>query len=499
MTRIFQRIMKDRLDQKLIERITIAFWIPLICLLILYPHFIPDFLQFPVNIFLVDTGASKTFIREFFTWNELLTPPLFVFLSILLLQKVPFSIPIKIPSVLSYLFVFAVVLTLMSPSPNPFVFGVQEILMEVLGGGKRVVPPLQQPRNASSATIENNYLSRIFKDFPGSDASSHVLILVMETVESSRFEKEILQNSQSFLGKHQDYFRYFSRYFTTNLDSFTSLLSMLTGISVPYPAYSDPERYAGIQKADNLAAAFRRSGKKTMFVCTAQNQPFIPVRGEWDQIITRREINPSSSMISIDSPPIEAALEDRSALPAIIDYMKNNRNTFILQECVFGHSQAWQDKTGITQLKYYDRYVEELLDSLQKQGLLEKTLLILIADHGSRRNPADPENYRIPLIFWGGMVKPGRDDRFLSQLCFARLIRELESPDSEEQTDEPILTVGHSGQWVYGEIRPNGDCQFIENSRGKLLRSQGNLNPLDLQQRFQKYLNQFTAQFPDFR
>jgi hypothetical protein len=470
------------------------------CLMLLYPRHIPDFLNFPVNIFGVDSGASMQFAAQFISVSDIisvntLTAVLFVF-----------SFYKGVPAFLSHphylikaVFLIAAAVTLAAPSPNPFVFSVQESVVSGVFGGRRQFPLLVRPNSMPAGMKPADNLVSPFDDFPMDSKIAHVVVIVMETVEGSRFTREILENNKTFIGSRRSEFRYFSKYFTTNLDSYTSLVAMIASVFVPFPAYSDPEMYSGVRNAPNLAAAFRRSGAACMYISTAMNQPFIPSSGDWNSTLTRKDIPDDPSMAHIDSPPIESAVEDRAARPAIMDFMRKNPRSFIVHECVFGHTQQWLDLTRKSQLEYYDQYVRELTENITALGLSGKTLFILAADHGSRQDPAEIENYRVPLIMWGPGVKAGDDGRFLSHLDFGGLIYEAFSGKPWPASDKPLLTVGHSGKWVYGEIRPDGAYQFLDNSRGHIIGHGGSLEPLKLAENFQRYLEFFKNRFPDPR
>ena len=490
-------------------------WFASSCLLLLYPRHIPDFLNFPVNIFAVDAGAASAFATQFLAPGEAVTAVLMtIALFIVSIFKAPPAILARPNIYIKAVFLIASVVTLAAPSPNPFIFSVQDSLVSGLSGGGRQFPLLVRPNSmpASMNSADNlpgsstqevvssgEFASTPFGDCPAPAKIAHVVVIVMETVEGRRFTGEVLENKKTFIGSRRSEFRYFSKYFTTNLDSYTSLVAMISSVFVPFPAYSDAEMYSGVRNAPNLVASFKKAGAACMYVSTAQNQPFIPSRGDWNRIVTRSDIPADSSMAYIDSPPIESAVEDRAARPVILDFMRKNPRSFILHECVFGHTQQWLDLTRKSQLEYYDQYVRELTEGITALGLRGETLLILVSDHGSRQDPAEFENYLVPLIMWGPGVRTGDDNRFLSHLDFSGLVREAFSGKPWPASDKPILTVGHSGKWVYGQIGPDGAYQFLDNSRGRVLGHGGAADPLKLNEIFQRYLNGFVRRFPDRR
>jgi hypothetical protein len=79
---------------------------------------------------------------------------------------------------------------------------------------------------------------------PPSDATTaaHAMAgsVVLEGVTTARFEQEFLTRPQGYYAHVRDRSVYFDEYHTTNLDSYTSLIAMLTSVQVPYRAYADP-------------------------------------------------------------------------------------------------------------------------------------------------------------------------------------------------------------------------------------------------------------------
>lgn len=507
-----------------------ALWLAAMSVLILYPRHVPDFLSFPVNIFSVDSGAAGEFFRQYVTYHDIaFVAAALAALAFMARSKLPeYSFRIKpfFKNAMKIVLLLFLVATLAAPSPNPIVFGAEDIIVSGIFYGGRVVAPLSRPAKpdapggggagstAARAAASNNnagegnaaaaipaaFSKEAFDSLAdtvakGPNKISNIIVIVMETVESDRFERELLNKPGTFTGSKRSEFRYFSNYYTPNLDSYTSLIAMLTSVAVPFQAYSDPGSFSGVQRAPNLVTALERAGMNCFYISTAENQPFIPVRNAWNKIFTRKTIRHDPGMAHIDSPPIESALEDRAALREIDIIMMKISRSFILHECVFGHTREWLDLTGKSQLEYYDLYMRELFGRLSANGLLEKTLVALVADHGSRGDASKLENYHVPLVLWGPGVRPGTDARFLSHLDFPGLLCEALCDKPWPAFAGPLLTVGHSGRWTYGEIRADKKYQFIDNYRGRVIGAEGGLDPLDLRRRFQGYIDRFSMAF----
>ena len=107
------------------------------------------------------------------------------------------------------------------------------------------------------------------------------MILVMETVSQADFAGYFLGQETGFYATVKDRAVYFDRYYTTNLDSYTSLLAMLTSVQVPYRAYESPQYFAGLNDAPNMIGTLTEKGWASLFVCTSEYQPFVPVPADW--------------------------------------------------------------------------------------------------------------------------------------------------------------------------------------------------------------------------
>lgn len=70
-------------------------------------------------------------------------------------------------------------------------------------------------------------------------------------------------------------------------------------------------------------------------------------------------------------------------------------------------------------VRYTDRCLKQFMESASRQKWYAQTLFILVADHGhhtpARRDYHDPSCYRIPLLFYGEVIKPEVRGRKLSK------------------------------------------------------------------------------------
>jgi hypothetical protein len=186
-------------------------------------------------------------------------------------------------------------------------------------------------------------------------------------------------------------------------------------------------------------------------------------------------------------------VEDRAAISTIVEFMKSHDRTLVMHEMKFGHSPQWVIKTGKRVPEYCESYFREMLAALAQLDLEKRTLFIVTSDHGDRAEPANPQNYRVPLLLFGAGIKPGTDTRFLCHLDFQQVVGRFLSDLPLPRSRERMTTVGSTESWTYGEIDAAGGHQFIDNAWGIVLARSGQLDPTILHRRFQEYLEKFEA------
>lgn len=457
-----------------------------------YPRLVPEFLLFPVDLFQVDAQAARFFVTQYLGWGALLPPLMGVAIALVLCRRLGGLVSRKRAAawmVPAGLLTFA---SLGRPAPQPLVYSFQQSVKARLIAQPRRVPPLGRPvaRSSPAACPAAAALPR------AADLRyRHVLVLTLETVNAADFERELLAKAGGYFSRICQRSVYFPRYYTTNLDSYTSLICMLTSVQVPYRCYADPGLYEAVNRAPNLVRSLRERGFQTLFISTSEHLPFVPVRNDWNKIISRRGLPPRRGYASVESSKIEAATEDLAALPAVVDFLQSHPRTFVLQEFVFGHSPQWASRTGQPQLAYYDRYLRTLLDGLEEANLEEETLIVVVADHGMRSDASDPEHYRVPLLISGVGIPRTINRARLSHVQFQAIVGHYLGGLPCPQESAAVLVVGASDRWVYGEIGDAG-YQFIENDSGVVLRTGGKADPQSLHLRFQALLDAFASRCP---
>ena len=232
---------------------------PLAWLLAAYPLLLTEFIAFPVNPLSADTQTVELFLKDVFHRSGLVALGLSTAAG-LLAWRMDFPLPRRGRRVgvvvLSTLCGLGIVAALILPVtvPQPLVFGVVDSVKEAVWGGRRLVPPPRPPREVSLAPSNSPMLEG--EEF----RYDHVVVIVMETVSTEDFERRFLAIKDGFFSQVRDRAFLFRNYYTTNLDSYTSLLAMLTSQQVPYRAYHTPEQFQGINQAPNLVRTLKKEG-----------------------------------------------------------------------------------------------------------------------------------------------------------------------------------------------------------------------------------------------
>ena len=459
-------------------------------LLSIYPRLLTEFLAFPVNVFRADGGSTRIFVTDYLGWQSLLPVGVSFACGLWAVRGSWRPTWTRTRAIVALLFLALAIITLTGPSPQPVVFGVQQIARHWLSGQKRVVPSLVPPSRTTANPLP-------IEPSPLASAQSfhydHVFICVFEGVTAASFEADFLAARGGFWDGVQNESVRLTNYHATNLDSYTSLIAMLTSVQVPYRAYANPGRFDAVNDVPNLTVVLRQHGFQTLFVNPSDHLPFVPVRRDWHRIVTRSDLPDGDDWVSVGKNAVESAVEDRAAISTIVEFMKSHDRTLVMHEMKFGHSPQWVIKTGKLPAEYCDVYFRELLAALAQVDLEKRTLFVLTTDHGDRAEPANPQNYHVPLLLFGAGIKPGIDKRFVCHLDFQRIVGHYLSGLPLPESRERLTTVGSTESWTYGEITAAGEHQFIDNAWGIVLTQRGQLHPATLHERFQKYLEEFEA------
>ncbi len=459
-----------------------------------YPKLLREYLVFPVNIFESDISAAQTLISDYLGIKALIPSVIAVVIGILVYSsKLQISVSRRFKIIFAVLSIFILVFTLHQPSPHPILYSIQRSTEAILSGKKRVVPSLN--RNQSKTVVAKK-IETI--KFPQNNRLkySKILLIVLEGQTASSFEEGFFTIKDGFYQQNKAHSVYYSNYFTSNLDSYTSLISMVTSIQVPYRAYADESLYEKVNSAPSITEDFKNRGFYNVFISCYEYQPFVPTRNYWDKILERKDIQGVDQWLSLGSSKMEMATEDKAALSTMIEILTKNEKSFLLHEMVYGHSPEWIATTGKSQNEYHNEYLLDLSNKLKEENIWDKTLLVVVSDHGDRAKSTELENYRAPLLFIGQQIDSiTQINYFLTHTELSQLIYYYTLNDTFPESRQEIFLVGSTEKWVYGKALSTKENIFIDDARGVELFKNGSLKAIDVQSEFQAYLNSFNIDF----
>lgn len=445
--------------------------------LALYPFLLPEYLAHPVNVFEAGPGTIR------FTILQVIGPTGFLWAAFTWLTGAiigrrrgrfsRFRRPMVILLVIVALTMPAAELGVpfLVPYPHPLAFSLLSTLRHTLFSWTHVVP--------SPERTDIHQANPVPLSFPPAGTAGrydHIILLVMESMTRQNFRMNYLEPADGFLTTLQEKSAWFANHHTTNLDSYTSLLAMLTGRQVPYRAYENPEYFEALNHAPSLVQDFAARGFHTGFFCTAQNQPFVPCRGQWTTITEGKDLSGEYRRLKLN--PVEDAWEDRAVLPAILQTLRDHPQTFLMHEMVMGHTPRWEELTGIGTVHYYNLFFRELFSGVEDAGLTNRTLFVILGDHGDRLDASLSENYQVPLLFIGNGLNDHKEDAAIrSHLDLPGLLFAFQYGSPRPPARNGQLVIGHTGRWTYGFLQPDGSSIFLDALRGTVLNRHGDAQP----------------------
>ncbi len=479
---------------KIKKIITIFFYILLTLITLnsfLYTLFITDLLNFPINIFAIQTENISFFLSYFLNFSLILPVIALIALIVFLSIKFPKNINKKILLVFSILVLVVFLITIPRPSINPIIYSVTDEIKTIFKKSYGIKRLQNNQTGINNSGNSKNFI-KSFDTIPHLTISyDKIIVLVMESVNYNDFSNTNNYKTTSFYETNKSNCLIFNNYYTTNLDSYTSLLAMLNSVFIPYQAYTNENQYLFVNERPNLVSFFNSNNFKTLFLTSygEQQKRFIPNLKEWTQVKCLTDF--SEKYVCVTTNKIETACEDFAVFEDLINFVKSNEKVFVYQELVYGHTTEWLEKKKIGTLDYYSKFFQSIRDTLKNENLLEKTLIIVTSDHGPRQNAKLLSNYKVPLLLYSPNLKNRTYDNLLSHLDFKDILINTLTNKEICIANDYIYTIGNSGELDYGMITKSNNYVFINN---RVLSVETNVDEKTVQQfnsDFQYYLNYF--------
>ncbi len=319
------------------------------------------------------------------------------------------------------------------------------------------------------------------RSFPASLATpfKKIVIIVMETMndETLREQTETLKDS-TFLRQAVSHAHTYARYYTSNQDSRTGMLGMLSSRFIPYEAYTEAGRdhYMHLSRKSSLPDVFHRLGYETAFAVSQTDLELVVADLAWQQKLTLSPADVDQAQprfLCFNPYEFEHSCEDKVLLPRVVKFLVDHERALVYQEMIWGHASEYNEASGKTNAAYYSEYLDGLIAALNAHGVLDDTLIVLTADHGFRDKAMqlEPEIYQIPLLFFATRFEPQRHLGLYSHLDFKDLLLNELAPGSTQVADNPfVFVIGPTGTSIRAVVtREGGFLAFKERESARYL------------------------------
>lgn len=439
----------------------------------LYPMELQNFLIFRPNIFENTFESAWIYFTHYLGFASIV-PPSFSLLCLIYIATKKFKKDIKVSK--KFLYASLVVLLFSPLSPQPYLYGFADTVRTFVSREHKI-PKLTLPDLRYEVPTNRDFLPDV------SLLYNHIMVLVLESVQMDEIK------SDTMFTLHHNLIS-FSNYFTSNLDSYTALIAMLTSFQAPYLSYEEPKMYDKINEIFNLTRYVKQKGYATLFASTYFAQPFVPTRNDWDRIIDANELE-SKGFLQVGYNKMEKALEDKACIDTLVAFVKEHPKSFIVHEMSYGHNDEWKKHTNKSTLEYTQEYLKQVMAQLKNENLLDKTLFVIVSDHGNRAKSSDVKSYHIPLYLYATNLKAKNIDTMYTHQDLAKIITSVASDTTLPPSRDETLVIGSTFKYIYGTINNQGESLFIDNTKAKVVSSNGNLNPLEVQTKMQNLLDRF--------
>jgi hypothetical protein len=281
-----------------------------------------------------------------------------------------------------------------------------------------------------------------------------VLVFVMETMTYDTVERESKALPEStFVRATREHRKMYTRYYATNQDSRTGMLSMLGSRFIPHEAYTEQGRdqYMYLGERSSLVDTFAARGYKTAFAVSQQELEIVVSDLKWDEVIHLEEGDTqklADKYLCFVPYEFEHSCEDRALLPRVFEFIDKNERAFLYQEFIWGHAAEYNKASGKTNTEYYSAYLDSIVQHLVQTGQLERTLIVLTSDHGFRDKglQSDRRVYQLPLWFFSPRFSAETDQGLFSHLDFKDLLfHQLVASSAAPKRSPFVMIIGPTG------------------------------------------------------
>lgn len=375
-----------------------------------------------IDLFQVSWIPLKAYLTHVATFQDFMIP----IMIIGFIYTVSFLVQIKQISVIILIVLFLVsAISLLFPSNNPLISSFYQKSFE----------------NTNLSIQTERFLFKT-QDYP---VYNKVAVFVMESVSYQDLEQI----------PFTDYHLY-TNYYTTNLDSRTSLISMLYSTFVPYLAY-DSKGFSFNYSRPNMIDFFNEKGFTTEYYLPRDTPTHIGDYLNWSKSNYLKDWKKTYTPYYCLSPgKYEHSCEDQFWSEKIKKRLNASDSFFILYEFIYGHYSDYYNKIRRSRFNYSMDFVKEVIN--------EDMLVFIVSDHPVRsyENHIRPEGYQVPLIVLGKGIKRKNVELFLSHQDFNSILLYYLGHTDQLRARDSLFTMGSTHRpSVIGQIDSTNEYFFL--------------------------------------
>ncbi|MCE9597693.1 MAG: sulfatase-like hydrolase/transferase [Spirochaetia bacterium] len=301
-----------------------------------------------------------------------------------------------------------------------------------------------------------------------------ILVFVMEQITLSLLLGDSAELPQStFVNKQRKHAHEYSNVFAADMDSRTGLLALLGGRLIPFEAYTDADvdQYQFVSNKSSILDILHNAGYQSAFSASETEHELVVYGLPWKNKFTlSQEEMPAANKeyLCLNPYEFEHSCEDKVLINRLTDFITSNERVFLFHEFIFGHASEYLDATNKTSVQYYSEFLDDLTERLEREHLLNDTLIVLTSDHGIRDKGYEPwvSTYRIPMWFIHPSFKKAEYKNLYSQIDFRDLLLDEASnrkPATPERDFAPFM--GMTTSSIVGAVTKEQDVLVVKNRR----------------------------------
>jgi len=338
----------------------------------------------------------------------------------------------------------------------------------------------------------------------------YAFVFVMEQTSLEDFyEEKALIQGEDFFDRVEHKTHFFTNYYTSNQDSRTAIWEMLNSFFIPFECYIEPwqDYYGYILETNNLISYLKSNGVEPYSVSSIGGGSLILGIYPFNSFIRLYDYEKESQGYLCSTEfSYQKACEDFAIFDNLTQNILENKekDLFYFQELIFGHGEKYMDISGKQRVEYYNDYFNEFYSFLEDNGIAEKSLIVIVADHGPKGGRARVCNdFNIPLMIIADDLNYSEISNHYSHFSFKDIFLSYCLGKELPAKENFIYLIDQSGRNMRGYIDTcNNNC-ILGNLRGDSLLINGedeDINVEEIQEKirtllaYQKYVKKLSLE-----